>query len=211
MKRFIALSAILFSMFLAFAAELNFKAYYHPNNMSGTKYITVDVLESDGEGQFTQKVYQAATINHVQTEEEGQSNAKTVFVVRITGNFTGKVTMNFTTGPLQAEYQGMYYIPEHRFSLYKGNDFIRLAEFNSGQGPAAGDYMYPNSANGSKNIPVVSNNGKLKNIGVKSTDANPVWTLEYPVKLTIVESTKSAGEYHYYSNITVEVEAEATN
>ncbi|MBP5162403.1 MAG: hypothetical protein ILP16_05440 [Spirochaetales bacterium] len=191
-------------MFFTFAADLNIKAYYHPNNM-GTKYITVDILEADGSGEFTKKVYQTATINHSQTGEEGQSNAKTVFVVKITGNFTGKVTLKFTTSPLQAEYQGMFYIPEHRFSLYKGNDIIRIAEFNTGKGPAAGDYQYPN-----KILPVVSNNGKLKNISVTSTDAKPVWTLEYPVKLTIVESSKSSGEYDYYSNITLEVEAEAT-
>ena len=210
MKRFFALIAILSSMFLIYAEDLSIKAYYHPNNMSGAKFISVDILEEDGNGTFTQKVYQTATINHVNTGTEGSNNAKTVFVVRITGNFTGKVSLTFTTGPLQAQYQGMYYIPEHRFSLYKSNnDFVRIAEFNKDKGPAAGDYPYPNASDGTKNTPVKSNASKLKNIAVTSTNRS-VCTLEYPVKLTIVESTKSAGEFNYYSNITLEVEAEET-
>lgn len=210
MKRVFALLVLLFSMFLVFAADLNFKAYFQPNNMSGAKYITVDILEEAGNGDFTKKVYQAATINHTHTgAEEGESNVKTVFVVKITGNFTGKITLNFTTGPLQAFYQGMYYIPEHRFTVYKTNkDMIRIAEFNKGKGPAVGDYPYPNNG-GTVNTPVKSNAGGLKNIAVKSTNGS-IWTIEYPVKLTIVKSTDSAGEFDYYSNITLEVEAEET-
>ena len=219
LKKTIVLLTILFSMFLVFAetsssTSLDFKAYYRPNNVGDQKYISIDIMDVDDSGAATTKVYQTATIEHEQTGTEGQNNTKTVYIIRLKGNFTGKISLHITTSPLQAYYDGYYYIPEHRFGIYKDSTFLfRIAEFNGGQGPAAGDYQFPNAKNGTKNLPVNSDsksgNNKIRNVSVTSTD-NSEWVLDYSVMLTIVESTKSAGEYHYYSNITVEVDAEET-
>lgn len=226
LKKLVALLYIVFSISLLSAISpesMIFQAFYLPTNVNEEAFISVDVLEPDSNGQFAQKVYQAGTIEHIQPSVnaqgqniEGTNNAKTVFWISIKGNFTGTISIHLTTAPLQAHVGDMYYIPEHRFSIYtrdlaqnKDTMLLRIAEF---KGPATGEYIYPNGPNGYKNTPVKSDNktgnNKIRNIAVTSSGSSDVWELVYPVYVTIVDSGNSAGEFDYYSNITLEVDAE---
>ena len=226
LKKLVALLYIVSSISLLSAISpesMTFQAFYLPTNVNEEAFISVDVLEPDSNGQFVQKVYQAGTIEHIQPSVnaqgqniEGTSNAKTVFWISIKGNFTGTISIHLTTGPLQAHVGDMYYIPEHRFSIYtrdltknKDTMLFRIAEF---KGPATGEYIYPNGPNRYNNNPVKSDNksgnNKIRNIAVTSSGGSDVWELVYPVYVTIINSGNSAGEFDYYSNITLEVDAE---
>lgn len=85
--------------------RFNFTAYYQKQHEE--KYVTLDVYDS------------RLNSGIIMISNQEKPNNEEVFFWEITGNISTRVNLTFWFTPLQAYLNGIYYIPQHTFQLYK--------------------------------------------------------------------------------------------
>lgn len=141
------------------------------------------------------------------------ANFKNVFTWEATGNFTGKMSIEFTITPLQAELFGYYFIPEHTIKSSLGNgselekdensiDFSAISEGSSVYSVSFNENQYPSRQNITKSIKYVCTN--------KTAPNNGSWTETGTFALKVTKYNELyGGTFNYVSDVIVVLTVDA--
>lgn len=177
--------------------------YYNPAAI--TKVITLSITLPDSNT--------AVANTDTLTWDRTDSNYKDVFSWKATGNFTGKLSIEFTITPLQAELFDFFFIPEHTFKSSLGNgselekdvnseDFSAISEGSSVYSVSFDEDQYPSRQNISKKIKYVCTN--------KTAPNNGSWTETGTFALMVTQYNELyGGTFNYVSDVVVELTVDA--
>ena len=201
--------------------RFNFTAYYQKTH--DEKYVTLDVYDS------------RLNSGIIMIANQGKPANEEVFYWEITGNIATRVNLTFWFTPLQAYKDGIYYIPDHTFQLYKPDATIitpstidnttlydsflvkpkNYISFNK----VSGSYQYPDGhykSGGTSNKPTnfyyyIQLYGTIQkgNNGPVLNEANgeeATWTRRGYCALTVNDYADNVqGDFSYISNVKIEV------
>ena len=201
--------------------RFNFTAYYQKTH--GEKYVTLDVYDS------------RLNSGIIMIANQGKPANEEVFYWEITGNISTRVNLTFWFTPLQAYKDGIYYIPDHTFQLYKPDDTIitpsvidnttlhdsflvkatNYISFNK----VSGTYQYPDGlykSGGTSNKPTnfyyyiqlygTIQKGKNGPVLNEANGEEATWTRRGYCALTVTDYADNVqGDFSYISNVKIEV------
>ena len=171
--------------------------YYNPAAI--TKVITLSITLPNSNT--------AVANTDTLTWDRTDSNYKDVFSWKATGNFTGKMSIEFTITPLQAELFDFYFIPEHTFNSSLGNGSglsidSNLTDFSEITGTSSYSYYFEEAQNPSQQ-------NELKRItytGRKTAPNNGSWTETGTFALMVTQYNELyGGTFNYVSTVVVEL------